>query len=211
MNIIWDIYAELYDLLVTKIEEEVDRKIIDLSNNLEGLVALDCGCGTGDLAHKLSQGGARVTAIDFSRNMLKKARRKYATDDNIIWHEGNFIDLMSEKPPESVELIVSKKSLYGVEVESFCRTASNILTPNGKIIIALPNEKHKGYLFPNGDFSFRHLLKYGLGKVGDKIGIVSYKIPTKKELMDSMVSYFCNVQSYQINHGTYNLTTGTKK
>src|SRR5699024_5771676 len=38
---------------------------------------LDLGCGTGDIAKKISDLGAKVKGIDRSANMIQKAREKY--------------------------------------------------------------------------------------------------------------------------------------
>ena len=38
---------------------------------------LDLGCGTGDIAHQLSQQGVHIIGIDQSENMVQQAQRKY--------------------------------------------------------------------------------------------------------------------------------------
>ncbi|PZD94295.1 SAM-dependent methyltransferase [Paenibacillus sambharensis] len=42
-----------------------------------GESAVDWGCGTGDLTARLAGGGATVTGVDFSREMIARARSKY--------------------------------------------------------------------------------------------------------------------------------------
>ena len=44
--------------------------------HVRGLDAVDLGCGTGRHTVWLAEAGARVTAVDFSSGMLKRARRK---------------------------------------------------------------------------------------------------------------------------------------
>ena len=53
-------------------EPEVDRALGDV----KGLDVLDVGAGTGRHAIRLAASGARVTAVDFSEEMLAKARQK---------------------------------------------------------------------------------------------------------------------------------------
>ena len=72
----YDRWSEIYDdednSLVLLEEPHVDR----LLNDVHGLSVLDVGCGTGRHAIRLALRGARVTAIDFSAGMLRKARQK---------------------------------------------------------------------------------------------------------------------------------------
>jgi len=42
-----------------------------------GSFVIDWGCGTGDLAARIAESGAEVLGIDYSRDMVEEARRKY--------------------------------------------------------------------------------------------------------------------------------------
>jgi demethylmenaquinone methyltransferase/2-methoxy-6-polyprenyl-1,4-benzoquinol methylase len=55
-----------------------------------GARVLDAACGTGDLAREAAAVGARVTGLDFSREMLARARRKAPELD---WVEGDLLAL----------------------------------------------------------------------------------------------------------------------
>lgn len=74
----YDRWAEVYDTdgnpLIAMEEPEVDRLLGDVA----GLAVADIGAGTGRHAVRLAAAGARVTAVDFSEEMLKKARAKAA-------------------------------------------------------------------------------------------------------------------------------------
>jgi malonyl-CoA O-methyltransferase len=76
----YDRWAATYDTMgnwLLELEEpEVDRALGDV----EGLDVLDVGAGTGRHAIRIAGGGARVTAIDFSDEMLAKAREKPGAD-----------------------------------------------------------------------------------------------------------------------------------
>lgn len=70
----WD--ANLYDskhAFVSKLGSD----LIDLLAPQKGEDILDLGCGTGDLAKKLSDFGATVTGVDQSENMIHNAKNKY--------------------------------------------------------------------------------------------------------------------------------------
>jgi demethylmenaquinone methyltransferase/2-methoxy-6-polyprenyl-1,4-benzoquinol methylase len=51
---------------------------------------LDACCGTGDLALEAERAGGRVTGLDFSERMLKRARRKSA---GVEWVRGDLLAL----------------------------------------------------------------------------------------------------------------------
>jgi malonyl-CoA O-methyltransferase len=76
----YDRWAATYDTmgnwLLDLEEPEVDRALGDV----DGLEVLDVGAGTGRHAIRIAGGGARVTAIDFSDEMLAKAREKPGAD-----------------------------------------------------------------------------------------------------------------------------------
>lgn len=77
----YDRWAEVYDTdgnpLIALEEPEVDR----LLGEVAGLAVADIGAGTGRHAVRLAAAGARVTAVDFSEEMLKKAKAKAAARD----------------------------------------------------------------------------------------------------------------------------------
>ena len=76
----YDRWAATYDTMgnwLLELEEpEVDRALGVVS----GLAVLDVGAGTGRHAIRLAEGGARVTALDFSEGMLARARGKPGAD-----------------------------------------------------------------------------------------------------------------------------------
>ncbi|WP_168121065.1 methyltransferase domain-containing protein [Paenibacillus sp. HB172176] len=53
------------------------RDVVGLLKPQKGESILDLGCGTGDLANTISQAGAIVAGMDFSAEMIEKARGKY--------------------------------------------------------------------------------------------------------------------------------------
>ncbi len=52
------------------------RRLVRLARPQPGERALDLCCGTGDIAYRLAEAGAEVTALDFSERMLEVARAK---------------------------------------------------------------------------------------------------------------------------------------
>jgi malonyl-CoA O-methyltransferase len=77
----YDRWAATYDTMgnwLLELEEpEVDRALGDLKD----LDVLDVGAGTGRHALRIAERGARVTAVDFSEEMLARARQKAGAED----------------------------------------------------------------------------------------------------------------------------------
>jgi ubiquinone/menaquinone biosynthesis C-methylase UbiE len=72
----YDRWAEIYDGEDNPLVRLEEKHIGRLAGDVAGLAVADIGCGTGRHALKWAAAGARVTAVDFSAAMLKRARSK---------------------------------------------------------------------------------------------------------------------------------------
>jgi len=72
----YDHWAEVYDGEDNPLVLLEERHIGPLVGDLAGLAVADIGCGTGRHALRWAAAGARVTAVDFSEAMLRRARAK---------------------------------------------------------------------------------------------------------------------------------------
>ena len=72
----YDRWAEFYDEEDNPLVLLEERHIGPLVGDVAGLMVADIGCGTGRHAIRWDAAGARVTAVDFSESMLKRARAK---------------------------------------------------------------------------------------------------------------------------------------
>ena len=72
----YDRWAELYDGEDNPLVLLEERHIESLVGEVAGLALADIGCGTGRHAMRWAAAGARVTALDFSEAMLRRARAK---------------------------------------------------------------------------------------------------------------------------------------
>jgi demethylmenaquinone methyltransferase/2-methoxy-6-polyprenyl-1,4-benzoquinol methylase len=74
--------ARRYDLLNRLLSAGVDRRwrarLVRRLGDVRGRTLVDACCGTGDLAFALERAGARVVGVDFTPEMLARARRKGA-------------------------------------------------------------------------------------------------------------------------------------
>lgn len=72
----YDRWAEVYDSEDNPLVLLEQDHIHSLIGDMPGLTVADIGCGTGRHAIRAAKFGALVTAIDFSGEMLERARRK---------------------------------------------------------------------------------------------------------------------------------------
>ena len=72
----YDRWAVIYDENVNPLQALEQPRFQDACGDVAGLTVLDLGCGTGRHTEWLASRGAIVTAVDFSEEMLSKARCK---------------------------------------------------------------------------------------------------------------------------------------
>jgi ubiquinone/menaquinone biosynthesis C-methylase UbiE len=76
----YDRWAEIYDGEGNPLIALEEPLVAQLLGDVRGLSIVDVGCGTGRHALALSARGADVTAVDFSEEMLARARTKPGAD-----------------------------------------------------------------------------------------------------------------------------------
>jgi ubiquinone/menaquinone biosynthesis C-methylase UbiE len=130
----YDRWAATYDTmgnwLLALEEPEVDRALGDVA----GLDVLDVGTGTGRHAIRLAERGAEVVAIDFSDEMLAKARAKHGADRvRFATHD------VTERLPyrnATFDRVLSALVLEHVkEVTPFFRELARVVRPEGRIVV----------------------------------------------------------------------------
>lgn len=76
---LWEVYASCYDAISHLAPyQEMMVEIVDRANLQDGMEILDAGCRTGNLIKEIinRQVRVKIVAVDFSKAMLKRARRK---------------------------------------------------------------------------------------------------------------------------------------
>jgi malonyl-CoA O-methyltransferase len=132
----YDRWAATYDTmgnwLLDLEEPEVDRAL----GEVKDLDVLDVGAGTGRHALRIAQSGARVTAVDFSEEMLAKARQKPSAD-KVRWLVH---DVARPLPFEasSFDRVLSALVLEHIPVDelvSFFRELGRVARRDGVIVV----------------------------------------------------------------------------
>jgi malonyl-CoA O-methyltransferase len=132
----YDRWAATYDTmgnwLLDLEEPEVDRAL----GAVKDLDVLDVGAGTGRHALRIAESGARVTAVDFSKEMLAKAREKPGAD-RVRWLVH---DVAGPLPFEasSFDRVLSALVLEHIPVDdlaSFFRDLGRVVRDDGVIVV----------------------------------------------------------------------------
>lgn len=97
-------------------------------------VALDVGCGTGDIARRLAPLVARVDAIDIAAGMIAAGQRLPGGDaPNLRWQVGALEDAPLDAP---YGLIVAGESLHWMEWSVVLPRLRAALAPGARLVLA---------------------------------------------------------------------------
>lgn len=136
LDVLPDAYADWRRSTLGRISDALEeRLLLDRIGPARGLRILDVGCGDGVLATRLAQGGARVTGLDASADMLAAAhRRTKAAGVEIDVVEGDAGNLPF--PTGLFECVVSVATLCFVDdPRRAIREMVRVLKPGGRLIL----------------------------------------------------------------------------
>jgi demethylmenaquinone methyltransferase / 2-methoxy-6-polyprenyl-1,4-benzoquinol methylase len=125
------VYDVMNSVMTAGMHHRWRRRAADLATLAPGDEALDVATGTGDLAVELATRGARVTASDFSEEMLVRARAKQPA---ITWEWANAQDLPYETgrfAAATVGFGARNLSDLALGVSEMAR----VVRPGGKVVI----------------------------------------------------------------------------
>jgi len=142
----FDRWASIYDESISQsLNEfpfigyyEVLSEVRDIVAPRKGLKVIDVGIGTGLLSRKLAEDGCRIYGVDFSKEMIEKAKTRipdgeYDVVDIAANHFGRFNS-------EKFDRVISSYCLHhfndSQKVKFFQKIIDNNLAEDGKIIIA---------------------------------------------------------------------------
>jgi demethylmenaquinone methyltransferase / 2-methoxy-6-polyprenyl-1,4-benzoquinol methylase len=125
------VYDVMNSVMTAGMHHRWRRRAADLAALAPGDEALDVATGTGDLAVELASRGARVTASDFSEEMLVRARAKQPA---ITWEWANAQDL----PYDSGRFAASTVGFGARNFSDLDRGLSEmarVAKPGGRVVI----------------------------------------------------------------------------
>jgi 2-polyprenyl-3-methyl-5-hydroxy-6-metoxy-1,4-benzoquinol methylase len=112
----------------------------DAASPLAGQHILDIACGNGLTSRRLAALGARVTAFDFSVNLIEKAKARKNPDSRISYQ---IIDATDEKEllalgENSFDAALSNMALFDMaNIETLFKMLPRLLKPNGIFVFSL--------------------------------------------------------------------------
>lgn len=140
---LFDRWAEHYDASLTSTDgdfpfdgyEHILDEIVALAEVRPGMRVLDLGIGTGNLAQRFVQQECEVWGVDFSAEMLAKARVKLP---QVHLVQANLLTDWPADIPPTFDRIVSAYVLHEFTLEAkiaVLRRATQYLAPDGVILI----------------------------------------------------------------------------
>ena len=142
----FDRIAPVYDLMNRVMTVGLDQRWRRLAVRAvvwPGDRVLDACCGTGDLAVEAERRGGRVVGLDFSPQMLERARRKSGT---IEWVQGDALALpFADSAFDAATVGFGVRNLEDLEIG--LRELARVLRPGGKVAV-LEITRPRGILRP---------------------------------------------------------------
>lgn len=142
----WDNVAWIYDLFANVVNRRANRA---LCAEVEKLIkptddVLECACGTGLLSGVIARKCQSLTATDFSAQMLRRARRKYASLGNVTFAQADILKL--PYPDGRFDAVVAANVIHLLdEPLRALHELNRVCRPGGRIIIpTYMNQTDKG-------------------------------------------------------------------
>lgn len=160
---------------VSPFEASMFRAYVDPT---PGMVAIDVGCGPGDMAARMATWGLDVIGVDFSPLVVARARRRHQGIDNLNFrvHDFNVDAIPVYLRPRSVDLMVCRLSLAFLDRERFIVDVRRWLKPEGVLHITTSvhertrlGQKHRGLTqdaLKQLEQGWRHATRYDLENDG---------------------------------------------
>lgn len=101
---------------------------------------LDIACGNGLTSRKLAEVGARVTAFDFSANLIERAKARGNPNSLISYHviDATNEDQLLSLGEQTFDAALSNMALFDMaDIETLFRILPRLLKPNGTFVFSL--------------------------------------------------------------------------
>jgi len=166
--------ARRYDLLNGLLSAGTDRRwrrrLVRQLGDARGRTVLDACCGTGDLTRALERRGARVVGVDFTPEMLQRARAKHPS--------GRFVGGDALRLPLRARSVDAASMAFGLRNLADRRAGlaelARVVRPGGDVLVlefSLPRGRALGALYR---FYFTRVLPVLGGWISGDAGAYRY-------------------------------------
>ena len=146
-----DFYADIYDLLVfsgAKTQYEIGE-IVNSTKPTQESIILDIGSGTGHHVDQLSKKGFKVTGLDNSSAMIKKAKEYYPKYDFV---EGDVQNAMQFQPQSFTHILCMYFTVYYIKDKMvFFNNCFNWLQPGGYLVVHVVDKEMFDPILPSAN------------------------------------------------------------
>jgi ArsR family transcriptional regulator len=134
--------AHKWDDLKQQIIGDFDLNSAILKHVERCAYAVDMGCGTGQLLHRLKEVAAVAVGVDSSPQMLEQARKLFSSDNGAVELRLGELEHLPVGDKQADCVIISMALHHIPSPEKAIAEAARILKPKGRLIIA-DFEKHQ--------------------------------------------------------------------
>lgn len=153
-----------------------------IATHIQGIKALDFGCGTGRSARFLKNLGFKVTGIDISQDMLYHAKELDPDGEYLLVSDGQYSRLGSGRF-DLIQSIFTFDNIPGWETRAdILRSLSGLLSPNGKIICLDANSKM--YTNEWASFSTKDFPENRHAVTGETVKIIMTDVDDRRPVKD---------------------------
>jgi len=130
--------AYVYDYVVSPAFRKLRRKVMDVSKAKKGDSVLEVACGTGEQAIIFAKNGIKVTGVDASKAMLKRAMNKaHKSKKDIIFllHDASRLPFKKEE----FDIVTITQALHEMHADTRVKVIKEMIRATkkrGKIVIA---------------------------------------------------------------------------
>lgn len=140
----WDPQGEMATLHV--INGPRLRYIERCVGSLQGIDALDVGCGGGILSEALAAAGARVTGIDLAGEVLEVARLHGLESGHRAEYRQISAEALATEQPARYDLVCCMEMLEHVpEPDAVVRACADLTKPGGHLVFSTINRNAKSF------------------------------------------------------------------
>ena len=132
----WDRVAGVYDLFVNVVNRRAHEELRDIVSGLisPGDLVLECACGTGMLSAVIAEKGGRLTATDYSKKMLEKARKNLRAYPDVRFETADITKL--PYPDSSFDCVVAGNVIHLLdEPLTALRELDRVCRPDGRLVV----------------------------------------------------------------------------